>query len=693
MHPESGTGDPVSSVLSSNPDYRGVTATGSQRYRAAAVSRIRALRVLASVMLLFLPALFAAPVHAQPDAGDPQAASAVTLRWPALGMEREVVLGPDSTRTFTVPVPTGLSVTRLLGTITAPMNITAGYLEIDDADGNLLGTVDLPPAGSAQAAIPIDVDISAARVRDSSAELSFTVRALDGVDRFCGPLQQLTLTDLSTVFTGTEPPVTTIANFFPPVLERASIYAPNDADPAEQQSVLRLVSTLTRLYAPQPLDVTVVNQPRGASPPPAGRLTRTVVVEKGGAAGLRVENAGSPAAYLRVSGTGDDLSTQVSLLANDLQTLAQTPVARVEQAGSGEVRGGDVMTFGQLNLNGRTEVLRSGSLRVGVGRSALGNGRIDSVQVHLLADYTPVAEDDAAAVVIRSSDGSVVYTGVLDTTGRLDATFVLRDQAIGQFVSLDFALTYSPRQACGPLTAPITFQIDPRSSLTVHRGGPPPGGFSSIPAEFSPSFLVALDGSGPNQLGYAADVVAAVSRLSSRQLTPEVVDLKTAADAETGALIVADASALKETSLRPPVSGDGDALTVGLPSELRASVGTGLGSVQAFADRSRNRSVVLVTTTGAWSLVDPLFGYLAGLDGEWAALTGDVLAAGEEGVPTNLTIFDQAGGADVAEPSAVEASSLPPGAISIAAAAAAAIALTAGIVWLIRRRRNRTRLT
>ncbi|WNG87010.1 hypothetical protein C6A87_024980 [Mycobacterium sp. ITM-2016-00317] len=657
------------------------------------MSRIRALRVLASVMLLFLPALFAAPVHAQPDAGDSQVASAVTLRWPALGMEREVVLGPDSTRTFTVPVPTGLSVTRLRGTINAPMNITAGYLEIDDADGKLLGTVDLPPAGSAQAAIPMDVDISAARVRASSAELSLTVRALDGVDRFCGPLQQLALTDLSTVFTGTEPPVTTIANFFPPVLERVSIYAPKDADSAEQQSVLRLVSTLTRLYDPQLLDVTVVNQQRGATPPRAGALTRTVVVEKGGTAGLRVENAGNAAAYLRVSGTGGDLSTQVSLLANDLQTLAQAPVARVEQAGSGEAPSGDVLTFGQLDLNGRTEVLRSSGLRVGVGRSALGSGRVDSVQVHLLAHYTPVPDGDAAAVVIRSSDGNVVYTGVLDNAGRLDATFVLRDRAIGQFVSLDFALTYSPRQACGPLTAPITFQIDPRSSLTVHRGGPPPGGFSSIPAEFGPSFLVAFDGSGPNQLGYAADVVAAVARLSSRQLTPEVVDLKTAADADSAALIVANSSALKETSLRPPVSGDGGTLNVGLPSELRASVGSGLGSVQAFADRSRNRSVVLVTTTGAWSLVDPLFGYLAGLDGEWAALTGDVLAAGEEGVPTNLTIFDQAGGADVAEPSAVEASSLPPGAISIAAAAAAAIGLTAGIVWLIRRRRSRTRLT
>lgn len=658
------------------------------------MSRFGLARVLASLLLLMLPAVFAAPVPAQPtEAGD---APSVTFGWPAFGLEREVLLGPDSSRTITVPVPGGLTPSRLRGTINAPLNIRAGYLQIDDADGRLLGTVDLPPAGSAQAATPFDIDISSARVRASSIDVTLTVRALDDLGQFagqyagqyCGPLRQLGLTNLAVVYAGTEPPVTTVAGFFPPVLQRVSVYAPTDADAAEQQAVLMLVATLTRLYAPQPLDITVVDQPRGAVPPPAAQLARAVVVERGGAAGLSVENAGSGAAYLRVSGSGDDLSTQVSLLVNKLQSLAQAPAARVEQAGSGPAVEGDDLTFGRLNISGKTEVLRASSLRVGVGRSALGSGRVESVQVHLLADYTPIPEGDAAAVVIRASDGNVVYTRALDNSGRLDATFELRGPAIGQYVSLDFALTYTPRQPCGPLTAPITFQIDPRSTFTVHRGGPPPSGFSAVPSEFSPTFLVAFDGSSPNQLVYAADVVAAISRLSSGQLRPAVVDLKTAADATSAALIVAKSSALKQTSLRPPVTGDGAALEVGLPTELRASVGNGLGSIQAFADRARNRSVVLITTTGDWSLVDPLLRYIAGLDGTWSALTGDVLAAGEAGVPTNLTIFAEGVGGDSVERPQAEEASLPRAAIGLGGAALAILVIVAGVLWATRRRRR-----
>jgi hypothetical protein len=655
-----------------------------------------AAHALTWVVLLVLPTLLGGMAHAQPDdAVPPPDVASVTLGWSALGLDREVFLGPNSSTSYTVPVPTGLNATRLRGTITAPLNISAGYLAIDDAEGKLLGTVDLPPAGTAQAAIPIDVDLSAARVRNSSIDLSFTVRPIDtptdnnnyGI-QYCGPLQQVTLKDLAVVYTGTEPPVTTIAGFFPPVLERVTIYAPIDADAAEQQAVLTLVSTLARLYLPQPLAVTVVNQPRGSGPPPSAQLGRAVVVEKGGDAGMRVENSGTPAAYLRVSGSGDELSTQVSLLVNQLQTLAQAPASRVDQAGSDVSPSGDTRTFGQLNMNGKTEVLRTNNLRVGVGRAALGGGRVDRVQVHLLADYTPVPGQDAAAVVIRS-DGDVVYRAALDNTGRLDATFDIPNQALGQFINLEFALTYTPHQACGPLIAPITFQIDPRSTLTMRRGGPPLGGFSALPSEFSPSFEVAFDGSNPNQLILAARIVAAISSLTNAQLTPKVVDLKTAADGESGALIIAKSSALKQTSLLPPLSGDGTALDVDLPSELRANIDGGLGSIQVFADRPRNRTVVLVTTTEEWNLVDPLFDYVDGLDGKWSALFGDVLAAGEAGVPTNLSIFaDSADDGGDIDSSKSDGTQPPWLAIGIGAAVVAVLAVAAAILWSSRRRRR-----
>lgn len=641
------------------------------------------------VATLIFPALVAGsvagPAHAAPGDPPPADGAGVTMAWPTLGLADEVFLGPNSSTSFSVPVPLGLNASRLTGVFHLPMNIGAGYLEVDDGDGKLLASVNLPPAGAAAVVTPFDVDVSAARVRASAVDLSFTVRPVDSTNQFCGPLQQLTLSDLATTFTGVEPPATTIASFLPPVLEQVTIYAPTDADASEQQSVLTLVSTLSRLYNPQPLKINVVSQRRGSIPPPSAQLARSIVVETGDP-GLSVEKPGDPGAFLRVSGHGDELTTQVSLLVNELQSLAQVASVRIDQAGSDVEPTGDTMTFGQLKLNGKADVLRTANFSIGVDRATLGGGRIDGVSVHLLADYTPVPRDDAAAVMIRSG-GVVVHRATLDDTGVLDATFDLDTAALGQGINLDFALTYTPHEACGPLMAPITFQVNPKSTLTLHRGGPPLGGFSGLPSEFSPTFLVALDGSSPDQLGYAARVVGAVARLTGKQLMPQVVDVKTAADATTGALIVANAEAMGKTSLNPPLSGNGKEVDVALPTALRADVADGLGSIQAFADAPRNRSVVLVTTTGSWSLVDPLFTYLGGLGGGWSQLSGDVLAAGAAGTPVNVTVRATGDAAESAPPSAESHASVSH-LTTIAVVAVLVLAVLAGVILWTRRRRT-----
>lgn len=659
------------------------------------MSRSPVMRLLAAVLLL-LPlsaGSLTSPAAAQPgdDAGPP--AAGVTLGWPALGLDRQMVLGPNSPTNFTVPVPTGLTASRLRGTIEAPLNINAGFLEVRDGDGKLLTAVDLPPVSAARAETPLDVDLSTARVRSSSVDLTFTVRPVDNGNQFCGPLQQLTLDDMATVYTGAESPASTIANFFPPVLQRVTIYAPTDADAAEQQATLTLVSTLARQYSPQPVVITVVKQPRGAAPPPAAQLERAVVVEKGGTAGLSVQNPGNPNAFLRVSGNGDELTTQVSLLVTQLQSLVQTADSRVDVAGADADVSGDTLSFRQLNVSGRTDVLRTGSFSLGIGRAALGGGRVDGVQVHLLADYTPVPKDDAAAVVIRSGD-AVVYRSALNDSGVLDATFDVPGQAFGQGLNLAFALTYTPQQVCGPLIAPISFQVNPASTVTVHRGGAPLGGFGAFPSEFSPRFLVALDGSDPDQLIWAARVVGALARQTSAELSPQVVDVKSAAEADTGALIVARSEAIAKTTLNPPISGDGTTVDVALPTELRADVADGLGSIQAFGDGPRNRSVVLITTTGSWSLVDPLLGSVDGPNGTWSGLTGDVLAAGAAGVPTNLSI--RAGG-DTAQsdeaPAAQSSSSSDSANRWVHIAVVVAVVVVAALVaaWLLARRRRSRR--
>lgn len=644
--------------------------------------------LLVSAMVVAGPVTLAgfvgAPAYAQPgDAGDPPSPpeGGLTLPWPALGLQSTMELYGDGGSSFTVPLPAGMTASRLQGMIHTPMNIDAGYLEIDDADGKFLASVNLPPADSGLVRTPFDVDISAARVEAASIDLSFTVRARDAGDRICGPAQRVVLSDLATLFVGMQSPATTIANFFPSVIDRITIYAATDANSAEQQTVLALASTLARLYEPRPIPIGVVSRQRGTAPPPVVGLERAVVVETG-PPGLSVENAGTPGAYLRVSGDGEALATQVSLLASQLRGLAQAPTARVDQEGSDAATTGDTMTFSQLEVSGKsTTFLRTGNLQVGFDRATLGP-RFDSVQVHLLADYTPVPADAAATVVIRSGN-VVVYRTPLDQSGRLDATFDLGGPLVDrQWINLELALTYTPRQDCGPLVASLTFEIDPRSTLTMHRGGPPLGGFAAFPSEFSPEFLVALDGSSPEQLGYAARVVAALARLTQVELKPKVVDLQAAVDADTGALIVANSKAISQTPLKPPVSGDGSMVNFALPTEQQVNIDNGLGSIQAFADPSRNRSVVLVTTTARWTLVDPLFSRIDGSAGDWSQLTGDVLAAGTGGDPTNVAIRSSS---NVFEPPDSNESS-PSLTTYIAGGVVVVLAALAVIVYLLRRR-------
>lgn len=649
-----------------------------------AVSAARLLMVMAVVVIA---GSIVAPARATtgPYSADlPGGGPGVSLAWPTLGLPKTMnFVAPDTKQNFNVPLPTGLNAVRLRGLLNAPVNLGNGYLEIDDGNGAFVAAVDLPPVAAPPGVTPFDVEISAAAAQASSVALSFVLRQRDGGGQFCGPTPQLTVSGLVVDFAGTEAEPITIATFFPPVLNQVTIYAPGDADMGEQQSVLTLVSTLSRIYAPRPVVINVLNQARGAIPPPASQFTRAVVVERGDA-GLTVVNPGAPTGYLRISGRGDELTTQVSLLENAVQSLVQVPGARVDQPGSRTVPAADTLTFGQLKMTGRSDVIRAANFTVSAGRAALGVSRVDKVNVHLLADYTPVAKDDAATVTVRSND-FVAYTAPLDDTGHLDASFDLSSPALTQVLNLDFAVTYSPHGECGPLVAPMNFQVSSESTLTMHGGGPALGGFSALPSEFAPKFLVALDGTGPNQLGYAARAVAAIAAQTTTPLAPEVVDVKAAADSKIGALIVANAAAVKQTSLNPPLGGDGSTVTVDLPTVLRADVPDGIGSIQAFADPPRNRTVVLVTTSGPWTLVNPLFDYIDKLASGWPNLTGNVLAAGPAGSPTDLSIGGADGDTEPAPPSA----QVPWVGIGIAVAVVALGAAFAA-AWLVRRRRNRT---
>ena len=94
--------------------------------------------------------------------------------------------------------------------------------------------------------------------------------------------------------------------------------------------------------------------------------------------------------------------------------------------------------------------------------------------------------------------------------------------------------------------------------------------------------------------------------------------------------------------------------------------------------------MVLISTTNDWRLVDPLFDYIEGQPGGWSALSGDVLAAGAAGVPTNVTVRAVGDDGSAQAPSTGE----QPKWVHLAAIAGGLVVVAALIAVLVARRRR-----
>jgi hypothetical protein len=109
-------------------------------------------------------------------------------------------------------------------------------------------------------------------------------------------------------------------------------------------------------------------------------------------------------------------------------------------------------------------------------------------------------------------------------------------------------------------------------------------------------------------------------------------------------------------------------------------MGGSLASLQAFADPTNHRTVLLASTSGGWPLMDTLFAWLGNTSQKWLALTGDVLAVSPGGTPANVAV--EAGGTPT-----FAATSANHRALFIGIGILFLLALLALITWALLRRR------
>ena len=553
-------------------------------------------------------------------------------------MTSSLYFGEDNvTQSLKIDVPDGLSPTSLAGGLHSVSNIPSGYIEAQTTDGRYLGTIPIPDRATGRTSEPFTVDIASVPIVNHAAQLNFVLRRVGGGD-ICDPPPTLVMSDFSVAFTGDSPQPTTIQGFFPSVAPTVNLYVDPKPTVAEKLTTLSLVAALTYDYRPAPVTINIQPLARsGAEPPIDGeKFTRAVVIrddDKSPPGVSLVSREGNP--YLLLAGKGDELGKQVRLFEDKLIALAQNTNVTVTSTQAESRPGAATMTFDELKVAGSAKVFGQSFIPLNLGAGLFQRAKPGSVEVHLVANYTPVDPTEKGTMAVAIG-GVVVKTVRLGVTGRVETQFAIPADVAARDQTLGLSVTYE--QAAGTCTArsiPMDFQVDPMSTASVTSGGVAMGGFAALPAGFVPTFQVAMDDTDPAQLAHAAAIVGLIQRLSSVVLKPDIVSLQEASTSDSSALIIANARSVHAQKLDPPIDTAGDLSSIDLPAPVVAKISQGIASIQSYAQN--NRTVVLVTTSGTWDIANAIFNYLSGLTG-WQDLSGDVLVSGQGGNPQSLTI-------------------------------------------------------
>lgn len=592
-------------------------------------------------VLALLLAVIPLPLGGLPAAADPgvqqepgvqqdptaPAPDALVLGWRQLGLSDTLEIDATAPATVEAPTPPGLAPVRITGEIGSPLG-GAGRIDIMDRGGSSVGTIAVPPDG---ATAPFTVDIAAAAPSPGPLKLSFIQRGPERPADGCAEPAPVTLSKLATTYTGPMPALRTVADFIPDYLDQITILINPEPSLDQQQAALTLVAKLTHLYRPMPVRIDVDTS---ATPPPAGdsRTRRTIAIRDGDQPGLAVENPGSPAAVLVISGSGAELAQQVELFTDRRFELAQTPMAAVTSVTKTVPTSTDTLSFTELGINVQTTVMGTDTVYVGVDTTKFGLGQLDGAQFRLITEYTPLTAGEGTVILRSGSD--ILASGILDRSGVTELSGNIPAAGITSAIGMALEIRYAP--AGGECAfGGMTFSIDPASTITVVPGAENRGGFAMLPMAFTPELDVAIQ--RPDQIRYAAQAINLIGRQASVPLQPSLAGLDEAAKRGTGLLAVTSGEQLQRVGLRPPLSLPGaGAVAVNGATVTDIDLGGSLGVVQAFPHNGR--VVLAIDSTGGPQAADRSLDYIRSLDGGWSALTGDVVAAGDAGEVVNLSM-------------------------------------------------------
>ncbi|AEV71321.1 hypothetical protein MycrhN_0686 [Mycolicibacterium rhodesiae NBB3] len=553
------------------------------------------------------------------DAG--QVADAPTLSLASLGVDKDIPLyGLQASQTITVPVPKGLTPGALSADVELPPYVRGGTLFVTQ-EGRTLSRIELLVAENT----PLSIPLTGARVVDNS--VTFTVRSRllpEEGDCLYDPTVPLALTDAAIDYTGKEAAPTLVADFLPPVLQKMTIFTPQQPSVAESDAAVRAATAVVSRYGTQNTEVDIAPLADGETAPPSDPLERNVVIREGADAAVSLQDGARGVPALRIAGSADELGDQVRLLGSDLSKLALSSKVVTGHIDSTSDPSPDRVTLRELGQSEVKSTAFKPQAVVDVDQTRVGRP-VRDVRVHLLGSYTPLPSTVGGALVV-SAGGETIDQWAADSSGRIDRTVSIPQSELQRDTKLSVAVDIAGNIGrCGEFQ-PVTLTIDDTTAIESSSADPPdPAGFQSLPQALMPTVQVGVEPESFDDTARAVSIMKGLQRLSASRIDTEVVPLADAIDSESPAVLIS-ADGWDNDKVVPPVRSSTDGTVQvqriggGSPATLSLDPAKPFASLQA--GRIGSRSVLFATSENAPDQLDSLLDWLGGDVRRWAALNG-----------------------------------------------------------------------
>ncbi|MGW0042252.1 hypothetical protein [Rhodococcus sp. NPDC003348] len=532
--------------------------------------------------------------------------------------------------TLQIPVPQGLSPAALRGTLQVPAGAGRGWVDVLSG-GRVLGRVEVP---SGEPTAQVTLPLAGAAVVNNAAQVTLRSYLVPVDDFWCADDWSdgsLSIVNATVDYTGDEAPPTVLADYLPPVLTRLSIYVPPEPTHDVTAAALEFGAAIAARYANQDPAIELRALAPGAALPtdPVGRLERQVVVTESDVNSTTLTTSPAGVPVLTLTGRADGLLNQTRLLTSNLSTIT---VATEATAGSLAAAPGiapSLTTLGDLGASKLTATSTGRvQVRIGIDQTKLGRPA-GPVDVHLIGNYTPLPNTQNGQITITVGDTTLDRWPV-DADGRIDRWVTIPPESMSRYTELVVTLQVAGAMTCGS-TQPVTLSLDPAGAVRSETTLPPqPGGFQALPQSLMPTTQIGLQDGTFADARRAMTIVTGLQGLTVTPFRPELVDLDTAVNSDSPAILIAADGGLPDSVPLPlQVTGDDTVeltnLTADTAPETVDVPGLRFGSLQAAWDDDHDRMLLVATSTDAPQSVDRILDWLSADRNRWSSLSGDAL--------------------------------------------------------------------